>query len=74
MITYFELIDQENRGIIVKYNGSKGYTYDKNHKKWVRDGIMMDYFMADVYDESPKSSDDYREISEDEALEKLGLN
>ena len=33
----------------------------------------MDYLMADIYDESPKSPDDYREITEEEAFEKLGL-
>ena len=70
-ISYFELLDPENNGKIVKSVGRKSYEIVDG--EWVRSGNMVDYYMADVYDESPKFPDDYREISEEEAFEKLGL-
>ncbi|WP_156808124.1 hypothetical protein [Allofustis seminis] len=72
MVQYFELLDNENKGTIVKSYGQKKYMLIDG--EWVRTGILTDYLMADIYDESPKSPNDYIEISEEEALKKLGIN
>lgn len=65
---YVRLVDGENYGTIVKCNGRLQYEYDKKEKKWVRSGILMEYFC----DESTLYNS-YEEITENEALKALGI-
>lgn len=47
---YYRLLDEKNKGKIVKADGRFQYELDSKNKTWIRSGIMLDYFS----DESDK--------------------
>lgn len=63
---YVVLTDNQNRGTVVKCNGRIQHRYDKERKKWIRSGILLEYFC----DESPLYNC-YEEISEEQALKTI---
>lgn len=67
-IVYYRLLDKENKNTIVKSEGRKQFIFNPTSKKWVRTGLMLDYFFADVFEESPKRVNDYEIINESEAM------
>lgn len=65
-VLYVELLDKKNKGAIIRRTGAKSYVYKNN--SWVRTARMTDYLWPD----SPEFGM-YKEISEKEALKKLGI-
>lgn len=61
--TYVMLTDQKRYGMILKCIGMRQYEYDVSSKKWVRNGILLEY----QCDSSPLY-EMYKEISEEEAM------
>ena len=49
---YYKLLDKKHQGAIVRTMGRKQEIYDLTQKKWVRTGIMLEYFSdeSDTYD------------------------
>ena len=65
--TYFRLLDNNHKDVVVRADGPNQEEYDPNKREWVWSGIMIDYFSDD--------SDTYNmfeEISRDEALVVVG--
>ncbi len=65
-IQYVELTDRRHRGELVRREGRKCYEFEEG--KWVESTIMIGYLWPD----SPEFGM-YKEISEGEALKKLGI-
>lgn len=66
MLRYYRLTDNQHLNRIVKAEGRKQYIFNENERKWVRSGIMIQYFSdeSDTYDM-------FEEITEEEALSQL---
>ncbi len=65
---YFRLTDCENRGTILKQIGRKFYLYKDD--EWIRTGLWLRYFYPD---EDAPEFECYEEITEEEAIDALGI-
>lgn len=65
--SYYRLLDTKHQGIVIRADGLYQERYYTENHKWVRSGIMLEYFCdeSDTYDM-------YEEISEKAALEITG--
>lgn len=64
---YIELLDKENKGVIMWLNGKEQFVYEKG-TGWKRSALFLDYSWpeSDLYDL-------YKEISEKQAMKKIEM-
>jgi DNA polymerase III epsilon subunit family exonuclease len=69
---FTELLDEENKGIIIAHNLELLHNFTLVNGQWKRTGLWSDYMFADIFPESPKNKEDFRDLDNDEAKKLLG--
>ena len=66
--TYYQLLDGENWGKLAMAKDKQYFLFDEETASFVEDGTLLDY-MLHMLDLSPKTEQDYKELTEAEARE-----